>query len=439
MVFWGFYLPFRYTAKGYSIAYVSAAIGWAAACVFSSITSAATLPTLSENLFSELVNTADLPYASVLDEGDIFRKISSGKRSIGLPDSGQLWVDGIVPYRIDSALAQHSVAAIENAISHWNQVSGITFMPMDEVVAAKGVSTDSVLFKKNEGCASWVGRQGGQQEVWVGANCSMGSIMHDIGHVLGLEHEHTRLDRDQYITIHWPNISSDKSHNFNVARDGAKILGEYDYGSIMHYGRYNFSHTGEPTITPLFGEMNSIGQRTAPSQGDLNAVAALYAADISVVALLHTSESGYEAAIHVDNNRAQGAHNIKVQVSIDTSSIRSHSNNGWMCEKDSSGELVCELDRLPGSASSILLLDVDAQASLIAFEAVVSSKTPDIDLENNSNWSGLDQAEGATEPVAAPALPQDDETAQIMGGALSTLWMLIAMLLFRRKGSRAKA
>jgi hypothetical protein len=251
--------------------------------------------------------------------------------------------------------------------------------------------------------------------------------------VLGLEHEHTRADRDQYIEIHWANISPDKTHNFDVARAGAKILGEYDYGSIMHYGRFNFSQAGEPTITPLMGEWDSIGQRGAPSEGDLNAVAELYAADISVVAHLHTSESGHEAAIHVDNNRAQGAHVIKVRVSIDTSSIRAHSNNGWMCEKDSSAELVCTLGRLPGDASSVLLLDVEPDEYLTAFEAVVSSKTPDADLQNNSNWSEIDQADSVAEPVVAAARPQDDETATIQGGALSAFWILITLLLFRRK------
>jgi hypothetical protein len=426
-------LPFWYTAKGYSIASVSSAIGLIAMCVFGSATSAEELTSISENIAQEPSQALELPHASMLVEGDIFQKKSTGRRSIGVPDSGQLWVDGIVPYKIGSALAQHSIAAIENAISHWNQVSGITFMPVAEVIAAKGASKDSVLFKKKEGCASWVGRQGGQQEVWVGANCSTGSIMHEIGHVLGLEHEHTRPDRDQYITIHWASISADKSHNFDVARSSVKLLGKYDYGSIMHYGRYNFSQSGEPTITPLFGELNSIGQRAAPSQGDLNAVAELYAADISVVAHLYTNESGYEAAIHVDNNGSQGAHTIKVRVSIDTSSILAHSNNGWSCEKDFTAELVCTLDRLPGDASSILLLDVEPDEFLTAFEAVVSSKTPDIDLQNNSNRSGVDQVDIVAEPVVAAALPQDDDTTQMLGGAMSALWMLLTLLLFRRK------
>lgn len=44
---------------------------------------------------------------------------------------------------------------------------------------------------------------------------------------------------------------------------------EYDYDSIMHYGKYYFSKgKGKPTITPRKGETKKIGQRKAMSKGD---------------------------------------------------------------------------------------------------------------------------------------------------------------------------
>ena len=59
--------------------------------------------------------------------------------------------------------------------------------------------------------------------------------------VLGFFHEHTRTDRDDYVTIEWDNIPQDWVHNFykcDKRYGGCNDLNVgYDYGSIMHYGR----------------------------------------------------------------------------------------------------------------------------------------------------------------------------------------------------------
>jgi len=157
-------------------------------------------------------------------EGDVFSVRHNGRRSIASASATRLWIDGIVPYSLDPTLPSHTVKAINIAIDHWNQASGITLLPMEDVASTGESIIDSVVFKNRQGCASWVGRQGGVQEVWVGANCTSGSVMHEIGHVLGLEHEHTRPDRDQYITIHWGNMTREKAHNFDITQGGTQPL-----------------------------------------------------------------------------------------------------------------------------------------------------------------------------------------------------------------------
>lgn len=43
----------------------------------------------------------------------------------------------------------------------------------------------------------------------LGYDClSQGEIVHEVMHVLGFSHEHTRPDRDRYVTIMWNNIKS---------------------------------------------------------------------------------------------------------------------------------------------------------------------------------------------------------------------------------------
>lgn len=42
---------------------------------------------------------------------------------------------------------------------------------------------------------------GGEQPLFVGPPCIVGNIVHEVLHALGFHHEHTRKDREQYITV----------------------------------------------------------------------------------------------------------------------------------------------------------------------------------------------------------------------------------------------
>ena len=135
-----------------------------------------------------------------------------------------------------------------------------------------------MIFKEGTACGSRVGRQGGQQSI----NCDLdsgrfktGNIIHEIGHAIGLWHEHTREDRDSFITVDWDNIIEERKGNFERHVGDGTDIGQYDYGSIMHYGRRGFAiDTTKNTITPPTGV--SIGQRNGLSNEDIDSVNSLY-------------------------------------------------------------------------------------------------------------------------------------------------------------------
>jgi hypothetical protein len=60
------------------------------------------------------------------------------------------------------------------------------------------------------------------------------AIVHELGHALGLFHEHQRPDRNAFVTYNAGNVQAGKQGDFNIPPQ-AQPLGRYDYGSVMHY------------------------------------------------------------------------------------------------------------------------------------------------------------------------------------------------------------
>jgi len=177
------------------------------------------------------------------------------------------WPNCTIPYTIDAGLSNQ--ARVTDAIAHWESKTRYHFV----LRTAANASTypDYATFRAGSGgCSSAVGRRGGQQFVNLGAGCSTGNAIHEIGHVVGLWHEQSREDRDSWVTIHWNKIQAGFEHNFDQHISDGDDVGAYDYGSIMHYPRDAFSVDGSDTITPVVAGA-VIGQRTALSAGDIAA------------------------------------------------------------------------------------------------------------------------------------------------------------------------
>lgn len=192
-----------------------------------------------------------------------------GNNAVAIDGASYRWPKSVIPYVISSG---HPEAAdIRWAINHVNAKTNLCLVPRTN-------ETDYIRFVTGSGCASYVGRQGGRQDVLVGG-CSPGSVAHEILHAAGLWHEQSREDRDNYITINWSNIQDGKASNFfKHVSDGIDI-GTYDYGSIMHYGKTAFSKNGFNTINikmPPGTSSTVIGQRTGLSYKDIRAINYLY-------------------------------------------------------------------------------------------------------------------------------------------------------------------
>ena len=59
-------------------------------------------------------------------------------------------------------------------------------------------------------------------------------VIHELGHLLGLWHEHARVDRDNNVLVLINNVGSQYQHNFEKVRP-MRLLAPYDLSSMMHY------------------------------------------------------------------------------------------------------------------------------------------------------------------------------------------------------------
>ena len=172
---------------------------------------------------------------------------------------------------------------VERVMDHWRENTNIEFIERTPVNANQFPDFVTVV-SDDFACWSFVGRRGGEQQLNLVGACGFGAAVHEFGHVLGLWHEQSREDRNEFVTINWGNILEGREHNFNQRIADGDDVGEYDYGSIMHYGAFASSANGQPTITPL--QPVQIGQRQGLSEGDIASIIEHYPASMPQAVLV---------------------------------------------------------------------------------------------------------------------------------------------------------
>ncbi|XP_052711416.1 MAM and LDL-receptor class A domain-containing protein 1-like isoform X1 [Crassostrea angulata] len=176
----------------------------------------------------------------------------NGGRKKNFLKSATLWTDNIIPYTIDSSLStdQSNVDVLNKAIQQFTDYTCLKWVPYGSAEANKASYSTYIEFISGSGCWSYVGRvfDDKQQISLEDPGCvSVSTAVHEMTHAIGQEHEQSRNDRDNYVTMLWSNIQGGETNN-NMAKSNTYDYNPYDYESVLQYSLTSFSTNGQPTI-----------------------------------------------------------------------------------------------------------------------------------------------------------------------------------------------
>ena len=185
---------------------------------------------------------SDTPITAPAPDGETTISRSCGSKA-------NLWKNNTLYYQIHPNVFQYE--SIVAAINELNRKTNLKF-----VNSTGNGNYVHIVPDYQGGCWSYVGMIGGRQELHLANWATKGVAMHELLHAAGFWHEQSRASRDNWVTIHWNNIDSNNSHNFNKA-DGpydVEIGGnKFDFDSIMLYSSWAFSVNGRATMTKKDG------------------------------------------------------------------------------------------------------------------------------------------------------------------------------------------
>ena len=105
------------------------------------------------------------------------------------------------------------------------------------------------------------------QPVSIGSSCTLHSLIHEIGHVVGFWHEQNHPDRDKYVTIYQENVHSGYRTNFDTKTNVDSLGVSHDFNSIMHYSAVAFAKPGTVAIST---KENDVSFANAPELSPLD-------------------------------------------------------------------------------------------------------------------------------------------------------------------------
>ena len=165
-----------------------------------------------------------------------------------VPDSvrngNRPWPNRVVPYSGVNALRQPFRREFKAAVAHWERLLGgdIDFRPR-----RRG---DARYMRVKVVPGRTCGWSVNSNTLRLGGGASGKCARHEIGHALGLAHEHMRHDRNTFVRVLEENIQRESCSQFDMLPARLSV-GDYDLSSVMHYFPTGQTCNRRPTLAAI--------------------------------------------------------------------------------------------------------------------------------------------------------------------------------------------
>jgi hypothetical protein len=227
-----------------------------------------------KNGSSEAIYQGDILLDHVADSPN-----SPQSQSIGIAYSQYMWpkVGSVyeIPYTVDPSSGD--MTNLSAAISTFNS----TFSGLIQLIPFTN-QTNYIDFdfdgdNTSGVCEAYEGMVGGEQVVGGSGTCTVATILHEMGHTVGVWHEQSRPDRNTYVNVNYGAVIKASRSNFDIIMDNEQDITPYDYASVMEYPAFSFSRNGEPCIESIPAGM-PLSNPNGYSAADIDGIDRLYGA-----------------------------------------------------------------------------------------------------------------------------------------------------------------